>query len=319
MSVRPNRADDRQPWDYDQLIANAATQAGVLSREQILLAGWTDSMIRSCLVGHRWTTMLRGVYSTVTGTPSIVARWWAAYLYGGLTSRIAGESALQAWGARRRELPVVLAIPASRSLAGVPGELIVVRQSRMRPARTPAECPPTVVLAHAVLDVLATETDQHRVIDLVTRVCQSWPWTVAELERSLGFYRYLPHRSLIVSLLAEARDGATTALEIPGVQNILRSHGLPTGRGQVREYQRGAVVVRDRVIDDFGVVIEFDGRMGHDDPAGRFRDHRRDNAVAASGRVALRFGRVDVHREPCEAAAQVATVLAGRGWTGFLE
>jgi hypothetical protein len=140
-----------------------------------------------------------------------------------------------------------------------------------------------------------------------------------DLERALRRDPRVRHRKLIVSLLAEARDGATTALEIPGVNNILRMHGLPTGRGQVREVQSGAVVLRDRVIDEFGVVIEFDGRLGHADPSGRLRDHRRDNAVAVSGRVAMRFGWVDVQSHACEAAVQVATVLSRRGWAGILE
>ena len=47
---------------------------------------------------------------------------------------------------------------------------------------------------------------------------------------------------------------------------------------------------RDRVIEEFGLVLEFDGRLGHADPTGRLRDFRRDNAVAASDDVALRFG-----------------------------
>ena len=123
----------------------------------------------------------------------------------------------------------------------------------------------------------------------------------------------------MIDLLSELADGSTTALEIPGVHRILRRHGLPVGHGQVRERSGDRCCIRDRVIDEYGVVIEFDGRLGHADAVGRFRDHSRDNEVIASGRAVLRFGWVDVHEEACEAAAQVASVLQMRGWVGTVE
>jgi hypothetical protein len=59
-------------------------------------------------------------------------------------------------------------------------------------------------------------------------------------------------------------------------------------------------VLRDRVLEPFGIVIEFDGRLGHSDPTGRLRDNRRDNFVALTGRVPLRYGWQDVHERACE-------------------
>ena len=66
-------------------------------------------------------------------------------------------------------------------------------------------------------------------------------------------------------------------------------------------------MIRDRVIGK--LLIEFDGRVGHADATGRFRDLNRDNAALVSGRPTLRFGWVDVHEYPCAAADQVAHVL----------
>lgn len=309
---------NQPPLTYEDLLGWAAAQAGVVGRVQLALVGWTDSMIRTNLIGHRWDRLLPGVYNTVTGEPSIHAWWWAAHLYGGNDSSLYGQSALQAWGVKRPELPVHLAIPVNQGLPGAPSSLVIHRKRLKRPTRTPAQCPPSIVLEHAILDVLADVDDEQDVMSLVTKVCQQRTWMVPRLERALIARVRVRHRKLILALLGEVRDGATTALEIPGVRKILRAHELPTGRGQAREVQRGALILRDRVIDGYGIVIEFDGRLGHDDPSGRFRDHRRDNAVTLSGRATLRFGWVDVHREACEAAAQVAEVLRLRGWLGQL-
>lgn len=302
---------------HDEIVRRAASQAGVVGRTQLIGAGWTDSAIRANLASRRWARLLPGVYNTVTGEPSDQAWWWAAHLYGGNDSRICCSSAMQAWGLDRFGLPVHLAIPANRQLPHAGAELAVHRQEHERSVRHPAGCPPTVSLAHTVLDLASGLDEEQSVLALVARVCQRRPQVVEHLGLAVHDRKRIRHRKLITSLLSEIRDGATTPLEIPGVRLILRAHGLPTGRGQVREEQHGSIVVRDRVIEAYGVVLEFDGRLGHADPIGRFRDLQRDNAVTASGRVSLRFGWTDVHHESCEAAQQVARVLAARGWTGI--
>lgn len=301
---------------HDEIVRRAASQAGVVSRTQLLGVGWSDSAIGAQLRSRRWARLLPGVYNTVTGEPGEPAWWWAAHLYGGDESRICCESAMQVWGIDRPALPVHLAIPGHRQLPRVPAVLEVHRQTNERPVRCPSGSPPTVTVAHTVLDLASRIDEEQSVIALVARVCQHRAPVIAQLEHALNDRRRIRHRKLIVAVLRELRGGASTPLEIPGVRLILRAHGLPIGRGQVREIQHGSVVFRDRVIDPYGVVIEFDGRLGHADPMGRFRDLRRDNAVAVSGRVSLRFGWTDVHREPCAAARQVAFVLAARGWTG---
>jgi very-short-patch-repair endonuclease len=64
------------------------------------------------------------------------------------------------------------------------------------------------------------------------------------------------------------------------------------------------------------VVIELDGRVGHDSQSGAFRDLDRDNLHAEQSLITLRYGSADVRGRPCRVAAQVAAVLRSRGWTG---
>jgi hypothetical protein len=271
-------------------------------------------MIGGHIRANRWATLLPGIYNTVTGDPDMTAWWWAAHLYAGDSSRLAAGSALQAWGVRPPRLPVEIAIPGTRRLHAPPPELLVQRTWSSRPTRSPRGGPPTIELEYALLDVVLRTASEREVVDSVTSVGQDRRFRLRKFERAIAQRGHCRHRALLNGLIAEIKGGATSPLELDGVQMVLRAHGLPEGRGQVRESQDGATVLRDRVLEPFGIVVEFDGRRGHADPSGKLRDHRRDNFVAVGGRVPLRFGWDDVHEESCECAAQIASVLAARGW-----
>ncbi|MEI6620948.1 MAG: hypothetical protein WCP28_03465 [Actinomycetes bacterium] len=309
MPYRPSLTDS-------ELSKVATSQAGVIARGQLLAIGYTDSMIRSNVTGRRWNRLLPGVYHTVTGTPSFRSWLWAAHLYAGTDSSLFGRTALQAWRLVPIGWPIHVAVTADRRLGPPPSGLVVHRLRENRPVGLTVGCPPASAVQYALLDAVMAATDPQAVTSLVTAVCQKRRSTAGEIELVASSKPRLRHRSLLLTLLAEIRDGATTVLEIPAMRKIFRAHGLPTGVGQVRELQDGKTVVRDRVFQDYGLVVEFDGRLGHDDPRGRMRDHRRDNAVVLSGRTTLRFGWADVYHEACEAAVQAAAVLRSRGWTG---
>jgi hypothetical protein len=66
----------------------------------------------------------------------------------------------------------------------------------------------------------------------------------------------------------------------------------------------------------YATVVELDGRVGHAEYEGRFRDMRRDNLCVVAGEAPLRYGWADVTERPCQVAAEVAAVLAQRGWAG---
>ena len=82
-----------------------------------------------------------------------------------------------------------------------------------------------------------------------------------------------------------------------------------------RQAKRGSTEI-DVFYDEFGLLVELDGRLGHEG-MGRFRDMRRDNPATTEGLATLRYGHADVFGLPCEVALEVATNLIRRGWTGF--
>jgi hypothetical protein len=127
-------------------------------------------------------------------------------------------------------------------------------------------------------------------------------------------------RRLVEGLLADVAEGAQSPLELRYRNDVERAHGLPTGTRQAARrsgrLEATARSYRDVLYDDFGLVVELDGKAGHVD-RGRLRDLRRDNVTTLRGERTLRYGWFDVTEEPCLSAFQVAAGLRLGGWTGL--
>lgn len=124
-------------------------------------------------------------------------------------------------------------------------------------------------------------------------------------------------RRLLLQVLAEARDGVASPLELAYRRSVERGHGLPHGLRNLREpLSSGGSRYRDVRYSRWRVIVELDGREAH--PVEQaFRDFRRDNLAAVARESALRYGWRDVIGNPCDVAAQVAQVLTNNGWLGL--
>jgi hypothetical protein len=105
-------------------------------------------------------------------------------------------------------------------------------------------------------------------------------------------------------------------LEFRYDRDVERAHGLPEPTKQVwfagADGRRGR---RDRVYEEYGIVVELDGKLGHEGED-QWRDKSRDNAAAATGQQSLRYGWKHVKSQACQTAVEVARVLRLRGWDG---
>ena len=88
--------------------------------------------------------------------------------------------------------------------------------------------------------------------------------------------------------------------------------GLSARSGSSRAQR---IQYRDALYSGYGVAVETDGAVAHPAEA-RWRDQHRDNAGNVDGIVTLRYSWADVTQRPCEVAAQVASLLRRRGWSG---
>ncbi|WP_231930277.1 hypothetical protein [Friedmanniella luteola] len=124
-------------------------------------------------------------------------------------------------------------------------------------------------------------------------------------------------RQRLTDLLQDVAEGLESPLELAHLRDVERAHGLPKGR---RNQYRGGLRHRSDVgYDAYGVLVELDGRLGHADDGGRFRDFRRDDDFAVRSLVTLRYGWHDVSDLPCDIAQQVGTVITARGWTEVVQ
>jgi hypothetical protein len=98
------------------------------------------------------------------------------------------------------------------------------------------------------------------------------------------------------------------------LHDVERPHGLP--RGDRQQSRRGLPYASDVGYDDYQLLVELDGRKGHE-CVGLFRDMKRDNQFALIEWITLRYGWFDVVHRPCVIAFEIAAALVARGWTGL--
>jgi hypothetical protein len=123
-------------------------------------------------------------------------------------------------------------------------------------------------------------------------------------------------RALLTDVLADVAAGAESVMEVRFLRDVARAHGLPAGRPQAATVVRG-LRVHDVAYDAERVLLELDGRLGHEGAA-RVGDGVRDRLSATRGWLTVRAFWGDVAVTPCALAVEMGSVLATRGWRGRL-
>ncbi len=167
--------------------------------------------------------------------------------------------------------------------------------------------------AHTVLD-LAALVSEPETLALLGRAFYLGSTTEATLRRLLATRARHRRRALLHDVLADVASGAESVLEVRYLRDVERAHGLPTGRRQAPTVA-GGLRLHDVAYDEQRVLLELDGRLGHEGAA-RVGDGLRDRRSAGLGWLTVRAFWVDVAGTPCALATEVGSVLVARGWTG---
>jgi hypothetical protein len=294
-----------------------ARQHGVVSRQQIIEAGLTDDCIRSQLRAGRWQRAHRGVYVAHNGPVERATSIWAAILYAGSGAAASHHTAAELWRMTDRVDPTIhITIPADRRVRRQSG--LWIHRSTLLVGRThPNRSPPRIRLEDTVLDLIDTCDRLDSVIDWVTRAVQRRCTSVQRLAASACARPEIRWRRALAALLDDVGSGAQSPLEVAYVRKVERPHLLPTSVRNCHPETGTRSQWTDAAYADFRLIVELDGRLGHDGFE-RFRDHQRDNISTVSGYQTLRYGWFDVDQNSCRIAAEVATVLRARGWSGAL-
>ncbi len=294
----------------------AEAQLGVLTRAQCLGLGMTSGTIRWMVDSRRWQRVHLGVYATHLGPLGWRARVSAAVL-------CCGEGAVASHGTAARLHGLVdqdpdgieVLIPASRRVAG-PARIRLATCVDVAERTAPSGWPSRTSVEDTVLD-LAERGDADNAIAWLAKACQRRRTTTARLAAALDRRARHRWRGLLADALGDLAEGVESVLEYRYVRRVERPHGLPKARRQLVVISAGRRRRTDNEYEPFGVIVELDGRLGHEGE-GVFRDRARDNGTTVSGKASLRFGWADVDTSPCEVAQDVAALLWSRGWRGTL-
>lgn len=295
-----------------------AAQDGVVSRTQLLEGGLQPHDIRRMVRRRQLSPVHPGVYVTHTGPPSERQRLWAASLavsdgiLAGRAAQLLGGMAVPRGALDVVELVVPFTSSGRQDLDGVD-----VRRRRRWDGLVVVGSPPRLRVEDATIDLADQAPDVLGVVDELTRAVQSRRTTAERLLVTARERSRLCRRAFLEDVLADVVAGACSVLEHGYLTRVERPHGLPVGRRQVRVVgPRGRSAFED-VEYDGGLVMELDGRLGHDSARGRDADFDRDLEAAAEGRRTSRISYGQVYGRACWTAERVGRLLRTVcGWDG---
>ncbi|MET9020998.1 type IV toxin-antitoxin system AbiEi family antitoxin domain-containing protein [Actinopolymorpha sp. NPDC004070] len=302
------------------LLETIEKQAGVVLLEQVRGCGMTPDQVRARVESGRWQRLFPRVYLTHGGPAQRPSSRWAALLYAGTDALLSHGTAAELWGLLDGPVvanaPVDVTVPKERRVRPQPG-LCLHYSTRVAAIRHPTRVPPRTRVEDTVLDLAATTERFPDIVALVCSACQRRLTTPARLRAALAARPNTPWRASLRTMLAEVGTGAQSPLELAYLRSVERAHGLPRGTRQAHRRTNSISQWMDVRYDEYLLVVELDGRLGHVGD-GAFRDRRRDNLAAESGYWTLRYGWAETIGRPCGVAEQVALVLRQRGWRGRL-
>jgi hypothetical protein len=285
-------------------------QTGVLSRRQLLEAGASDQDVRRWVRRRELTRVHEGVYVDHTGPLTWDNRCWVAVLLY-WPAALSHDSAVHQAGD-----VIHVALGDDRNVKRRPG-IKVHLLSRLHERAQWNLAPPRLRLEDAVL-LMCARSSRVDALSLASDVCTRRRTTPSRLLTELDRHQNLRHRSWLRSVLQETAAGVRSALESSYLRKVERAHGLPPGTRQLRERTARGVVYRDIVYEPFGLVVELDGRVGHELSRDRWADMDRDLDAASSGLTTIRLGWRHAEDFPCRTARRLAVVLARQGWPGAI-
>ena len=257
-----------------------------------------------------------GVYTTFSGSLGHGSRLWAAVLSAGPGAVLSHETAAELHQlADERAGLIHVMIPETRHVKAADG-LRLHRSARAVETMTDQDLPPRTTVEETVLDLTQTARNFDDVCGWVTRAIARELTDEGSLKAAMTRRERLRWRHDLHEILESAATGDHSVLEYRYHRDVERAHALPEPDRQVPfTTSNGRRGRRDRVYQEYGVVVELDGRLAHP-PENRWKDKARDNAAAAGGQQSLRYDWAAVTRRPCATAAEVAGVLRNHGWSG---
>ena len=300
-------------WLVDTVTeARVRGQFGLITWKQCRQAKLTERAVRWRLSSGRWVRLHPGVYLTEPGRNDWEVTAMAALLACGSGAALSHQSAAYAWGMQRAPGEQVrVIVPAGRNVVAPDGVSLV--RSRSASDRTDETAwPHRTTVEHTLLD-LAQESSVDDAVGRLARAFQQARTTEGMILRALSSRPRQRHRRLLLEVLGTLDDGAESPAEVRWVRDVEQAHSLPVA---VRQAPTGDGRRRDFLYEEFTLIVEVDGRLGHEGWDGRRRDGRRDRRAATSGQLTVRVFWDEIVQTPCHLAFEIGGLLRSRGWSG---
>lgn len=285
-------------------------QSGIVAGRQIYERGGTRGDLRRWLRSRELVEVHKGVYVNHTGPLSWTSRAWAG-VQRYWPAVLAHESAIRLAG----DL-IHVGISAHRSAPAVEPRVQVHRLADFEARVHLDRSPPCQRYEDAALSA-CVGLARPQALELISEACRSRRTTPLRLHSELLGRRTLADRAWLLGVLDDAAEGVQSVLESSYLRRVERAHGLPRGERQLGERTAKGRVYRDVRYRAWHLLVELDGRLGHEEWSDRVSDMTRDLLAAArSADFTLRLGWHHCEVEPCLTAIAVGAVLQQRGWTG---
>jgi hypothetical protein len=278
------------------------------------------SSIRSKVTSRHWRHIYPRVYATFTGPFTPDASLWAVLLYAGKGAQLSHETAAELLRLSDQRCPLIhVTIPAERRVRPVTG-IVIHRSSYLEAGwRFARGVPPHTWTEETIIDLVDAAANFDDAVGWITAGFQRNLAGEARLKAVLAARKKLRWRDRLDEIIPMAAAGTHSPLEYRYDRDVERAHGLPPARRQVPFMKPdGTRGYRDRCYDQYGLVIELDGKRFHGEDQSD-RDRRRDNNAVVTTGATLRYGWEEVTSTPCETAAQLFAALRARGYQGTLK
>ena len=283
-------------------------QHGVVTRRQLLEAGFTGKAIQHRVAIGRLYRIRRGVYAVGRAQLTQHGRWMAAVLSCGPEAALSHVSAGALWEICPSHSGPIHISSLAQGTRRQPG-IVLHRRSTLGPEE---------VTRHHGIPVTTPITT---VVDMATCL------TPRRLEAAIN---EADKRDLVdPETLRAALDGMTRRAGIPAVKQVLDRHTFALTDSELE--RRFLVVVRsaglpapqtgrrvngfkvDFFWPDLGLVVETDGLRYHRTPAQQAKDRLRDQAHSAAGLTPLRFTAAQVTHQPAQVEGTLRAVAERLG------
>ncbi len=285
----------------------ALAQGDLITTVQAAEYGLGDEALGRLVRDGHWKRQANGLFDTAPGHDDFPKSVWAAALQAGQPYAIGGEAALSLHGLDRHVDRVEVWVPDDRRPRPV-GVARIRRDTLGRVSRGRGS-PVRITPEDALVDV-GQRLPVEALVGVLADAARVRITTLERVARTLDQRHRVRHRELFKDILKDL-TGIESTLEYVYRRDVERAHGLPEA---LRQESRSAGSRSDALYEEQSVLVELDGRLGHEDATSVFRDLRRDNRHATRDLLTLRYGSADVRGRACAVARQVWEALSARGW-----